>query len=111
MSAVDVIKRRAKPYTLTRPTTPTIVDGISTPGTPASIDIMAVIQTMTPKQVRNLPPGQNSGEWVNIWTESVIKINDKVSFRSVNFSVQRVALWEDGPFYIANATYTEDVLT
>ena len=111
MPAVDVIKRRAKPYNLTRLGTPTIVDGIATPGTPTVTEIQAVQQPMTAKELRNLPPGQNAGEWRNIWSEDEMKLTDTISINGLTFTVQRVALWEDGPFYIANANRTEDVLT
>lgn len=108
MPAVDVIKRRATPYTLTRPSTPTIVDGISTPGTPGSVEIEAYAQQMTAKQLRDLPPGQNAGEWINIWSEDELKNSDEIPFRGVNFTIKRVSLWEDGPFYIGNAVHTFD---
>lgn len=111
MSAVDVIRRRVKPYTLIRIATPTIVDGISTPGTPIVTTIDAVQQPMTAKQLRNLPQGQNSGEWRTVWTEAEIKVTDTITIGSIIFTFQRVALWEDGPFYIANVNHTDDVLT
>jgi len=110
MSAVDVIKRKVKDYTLTRASSPTIVDGVSTPGTPVTSVIKAYIQPMTSKDLRNLPQGQNAGEWINIWTENPIQIIDEVPFRGVQFTVQRVSLWDDGPFYIANANHTYDTL-
>lgn len=111
MSAVDVIRRRVKPYTLTRLVVPTIVDGISTPGTPVVSTIDAYQQPMTAKELRNLPQGQNSGEWRNIWTEAFLKLTDTITIGAIIFTIQRVTLWEDGPFYICNANHTGDVIT
>lgn len=108
MSAVDVIRRRAKAYILSRPGAATITDGIATAGAATSINIKAVVQQMTSKDLRNLPPGQNAGEWINIWSEDEMKLNDEIPFRGVNFTIQRISLWEDGPFYIANANHTFD---
>lgn len=122
MPAVDVIKRNAKSYVLTRPGTDAITDGLKVPGATTDIDIEAVIQQMTPKELRNLPPGQNSGEWINIWTETLVKMRDQVTYGGVLYTIQRVAFWEDpyrddptrddetGPFYICNASHTQDVL-
>lgn len=111
MSAVNVIRRRVKKYNLTRAAVPTIVDGISTPGTPTTTEIDAYQQPMTAKELRNLPPGQNSGEWRNIWSEIQMKLTDVMDINGLPFTVQKVVLWEEGPFYIANANHTEDVLT
>lgn len=110
MPAVNVIKRKAKPYVITRPGAEALVDGISTPAAGSNIDIEAVIQQMTAKELRNLPPGQNSGEWITIWSETLMKLRDQVTYGSILYTIQRVAYWEDGPFYIANANRTEDVL-
>ena len=110
MPAADVIKRRAKTYVLTRPGASTIVDGVATPGTGTDTDIEAVIQPMTAKELRNLPPGQNAGEWLNVWSEALMKMTDEITYSGVKYTVQRVALWEDGPFYIANASHTFDTL-
>lgn len=111
MPAADVIKRRAKSYTMTRPGTSAIVDGIATPSADTDIDIEAVIQPMTAKELRNLPPGQNAGEWVNVWSETQMKLNDVITYNGVAFTVQRTTMWEDGPFYIANANHTFDTLS
>ncbi len=111
MPAIELIRRRAKSYTLTRPGTATIVDGIATPPAATNIDIEAVQQPMTAKELRNLPPGQNAGEWRNIWSEYEMKLADMITINNLPFTVQRVTLWEDGPFFIANANRTEDVLT
>ncbi len=110
MPAVDVIKRRVKKYDLIRKGPPVIVDGISSrPTTTTEID--AYHQPMSPKELRNLPPGQNSGEWRNVWTEYPVKLTDEIDLNGILFVIQKAELWEDGPFYIANAVYTEDVLT
>lgn len=111
MSAVDVIRRRVTPHTLTRPGAHAIVDGIATPAAGSDITIDAYSQPMSPKELRNLPPGQNAGEWRNVWTEDSIKIRDVITINGNGFTVQRVSVWEEGPFTIANVNRIEDVLT
>lgn len=110
MSAVDVIRRRVKKYPLIRRGAAALVDGISTPAASTTIRIDAYQQPMSAKELRNLPPGQNSGEWRNVWTEYAIKLTDQITINGLNFTIQRVALWEDGSFFIGNANRTEDVL-
>lgn len=111
MSAVDVIRRRVKKYNLVRRGAATIAEGIATSGASTTTEIDAYQQPMTAKELRNLPPGQNSGEWRNVWTEYGIKLTDEIIINGLNFTIQRISLWEDGPFYIARANRTEDILT
>ncbi len=111
MSAVDVIRRRGRKYNLIRRGVATIVDGIATPAADVITPILAYHQPMTAKDLRNLPQGQNAGEWRNVWTEYAAKLTDKIDLNGIPYTVQRIALWQDGPFYILNVNYTEDVLT
>lgn len=111
MSAVDVIRRRVQKYDLTRPGADAFVDGIGTPGAGTVTEIDAYQQPMTPKELRNLPPGQNAGEWRNVWTEYAVKLKDQIDINGLTFTIQKVALWEDGIFYIANANRAEDALS
>ncbi len=110
MPVTDVIRRRVKKYNLTRRGTGAIVDGISTPGATFVLEIDAHQQPMTAKELRNLPPGQNSGEWRNVWTEDNIRITDQIDIAGLIFTVQRVTLWDDGPYYLANVNRTEDTV-
>lgn len=110
MPVLDVIRRRVKKYNLTRRGIGALVDGISTPAASIIIKIKAHQQPMTAKELRNLPPGQNAGEWRNVWTENDIRITDQIDICGLTFTVQRVTLWEDGPFFVANANRTQDTI-
>jgi len=111
MAAVDVIRRRVKTYSLNRRGPAVRIDGIAQPGTPVITDVLAYHQPMSPKELRNLPPGQNAGEWRNVWTEYPIKLTDIITLSGIAFTIQKVELWEDGPFHIGRANYTEDELS
>lgn len=102
MSAVTAIDRRAVSTTLLRKGTATFnTSGEPVPGANTTSTIRAVRQPMSGRQLMDLPEGLRSeAKWL-LWTRSEVRIDDAVSFGSVDCRV--VYLWprEEGGFYRA----------
>jgi len=110
MPVIDVIRSRAQTYQLIRPGTATLNQGYAVEAAPTIIPTDAHIQPLTPKQIRDLPPGQNATDWRNIWSEQEMRISDRITENGVTFTVKTIEYWEEGQFYHATAVITLDTL-
>ena len=104
----SVIRSRAVDVTRTRR-----VAGLSSTGygtnADTSVIIKAVIQPMSPKEMRNLPAGQRTLEWRNIWSEAELQNRDIITDPEGNvFTIQSVEFWRETPHYSAKATKAID---
>jgi hypothetical protein len=95
--------------TVTRTTrTASLTDGYGS-DVDVSGPILAVIQPMSGKELRNVPEGQNTLDWRNIWSLVEIKARELITDPEGNqFTIQSVEFWREGPFYKATAVRADD---
>ncbi len=108
MSVVDVIRRRLETVALERRAGITIVDGFPKEGTPTTSNIQAHVQQAQAKDLRNLPPGQSTQDWRVCWTETELLGADRITINGVQYTVQQVEFWDQGPFYKALMTDVDE---
>lgn len=103
VAILSVIRAHAIDVTLVRRTAGTNARGYTTNSDSSSV-IQAVIQPMTPKEMRNLPEGQDVLEANHIWSEIELRERDLVTNpEGIRFTIQGVEFWREGPFYHATA--------
>ena len=101
VAILSVIRAHLEDVTLVRRTAGTSSRGHAT-NTDAASTIKATIQPMTPKEMRNLPNGQDVIEANHIWSETELRERDLVTNpEGTQFTVQGVEFWREGPFYHA----------
>jgi len=110
MAVVDVVRARAKTLQLERPGVSVVSDGFATKGAPVITTIEAHAQPLSPKEIRDLEPGQDATVWRNIWSEFEMRISDEITSAGKKYTIKRVEYWEEGLFYRAQGVITEDVL-
>lgn len=108
MGVLDVIRRHQVTLTLERPGAVSIVDGFAVEGAPTQSQIQAAIQPMSPEELRNVPEGQNTLDWRNVWSQSELRVRDQVIQSGRNFTIQRVEHWPEGGFYKAQAVAVDE---
>lgn len=108
MSLADIIKARAKPVTITRSSGVTTVNGYRVPSAPVVINQDVYMQSMSRKDLRDVPEGQNTMEWMNVYSELEVKNKDVIAFNTVNYTVQDIAYRPEGPFYRGTAVKVND---
>jgi len=99
MNSANTVKRNAKPKPLIRSTGFTVVNRVNTPNTPINSTINVHIQPLSAEELRNVPEGQNTMQWVNMWSVEEIKNSDLID----TFTVQKTTHWEEGGFWVAQA--------
>ena len=110
MAVVDAVRSRAKTLVLERPGVTVNIDGFATKAAPTVSTIEAHAQPLSPQEVRDLPAGQNSTDWRNIWSEEEIILSDVITSLGKKYTIKRVEYWEEGLFYRAQGVKTEDNL-
>lgn len=101
---IKTIRRNAKTYSLKLAGLNAHGDdGFATESATVAADISAHIQPMGSKDLRNVPEGQNTLQWLVIWSEANIPEKAQITFGGVIFTIQKTELWDDGPFYKAAA--------
>jgi len=108
MPATDVIRRRGRNYTVSRPGSPTITDGYAVAGTPTAITVFAHVQPLSGEELRNLPPGQNATDWRIVWSIEELQLRDVITIDGDTYSVQRLMPWQD--HWQAHVTKVRDTL-
>lgn len=104
---IKTIRRNANSYVLTAAGSESFVDGYVVKGSETTQAIQAHIQPMSEKELRNAPSGQNTLQWIVIWSEIDLPEKDKITYNGVIFTIQRVEFWDDGSFYRAKAVHVE----
>jgi len=99
MSFISVIRKRSKTLPLIRSNGSTFVNRVNTPLPTTNTTISAHVQPLSDKELRNVPEGQNTMEWINIWSLSEIKPKDLIGVHTV----QKVKYWEEGKYWKAQA--------
>lgn len=108
MPVADVIRRNQRPLTLERLGAVAIAAGYAAEGTPTTSEIQGHTQPFSARELRNVPEGQNTLEWWHVWSETEIRVRDRVLFDGRAYTVQRVEDWPEGGFYHAWAVATTD---
>lgn len=110
MSVLDVIRGNSETIAVERRTASPIVDGFQQEGTPTTFNVQANIQQARRKDLANLPPGQRTQDWRVLWTETEMLTADRVTEAGIEYVVQSVEHWKQGPFYQALMTKIDDVI-
>ena len=106
---IKTIRRNAKTHSLKLAGANSFGDdGFATEASTSSANIEAVVQPMEFKDLRNVPEGQNTLQWVSIWSESNIPEKAEIVSGGATFTIQRTQFWEAGGFYKAAAVHLED---
>jgi len=106
---IKTIRRNAKTYSLKLAGANTYGDdGFATEAVTAASDIKAHIQPAGAKELRNLPEGQNTLQWIVIWSESNVPEKAEITYGGVAFTIQKVEYWDDGGFYKSMAVKATD---
>ena len=110
MSVVDVIRRRTETVAFERRAGVTVVDGFQVEGTPTTGNILAHVQQVLQKDLRNMPEGQRTQDWRKFWSDTQMFEADRLTVAGVEYRFQSVEFWSQGPFYIAMATKVDDLI-
>jgi len=110
MTIRDVVSRHSKRYTVHRPTPATVTDGFAVAATPDTFVVKAHVQPLSPKELRNLEPGQNGSDWRNVWCLSLLKLRDRIKIESQWYTVQREETWVEGEFWHVQVVRAMDTL-
>jgi len=108
MALTDLIAEYAVPVTVYRPGVTTTVDGYRTRAPDTVINTEVHFQPMSPKELRNVPEGQNTLEWYVGWSEIELKVKDKIDMGGIAVTVQRREYWPEGPFWKVQASNVTD---
>lgn len=101
VAILSVIRAHLEDVTLVRRTASTTSQGYAA-NTDLTSTIKATIQPMTPKEMRNLPKGQQVLEANHIWSETELRERDLITNpEGTRFTVQGVEFWREGPFFHA----------
>ena len=90
MAVVDVVRSRVKTLALERPGATVNTDGFATKAAPVVSTIEAHAQPLSPKEIRDLEPGQNATDWRNIWSEEEMFLSDVITSLGKKYTIKRV---------------------
>ncbi len=111
MSVKSVIIRRQKAVSRSRPGAAIRAGGYAKKGIPTVTTIQAHVQPLSPKEIRDLPPGQNAVDWRNVWsTTDDLLINDTITTGGVSYRLKNAIFWEEGEFYQAQGSKVSDTI-
>lgn len=111
MSVKSVIIRRQKPVQRSRPGVETNVGGFIQKATPTTTTIQAHVQPLSPKEIRDLPPGQNAIDWRNVWSATDdLLINDVITVGGISYRLKSAIFWEEGEFYHGQGSKVSDTI-
>jgi hypothetical protein len=80
-------------------------------GTPATTTIQAHVQPLSPKEIRDLPPGQNAIDWRNVWsTTDDLLIGDIITVGGISYRLKSAIYWEEGEFYQGQGSKVSDTI-
>lgn len=97
--------------TRSRPGTATRSGGYAKPGTPTTKTILAHVQPLSPKEIRDLPPGQNAIDWRNFWsTTDELLIKDSITTGGITYRLKSVIFWDEGEFWQGQGSKVSDTI-
>lgn len=105
----DLLQDFMVPVTLTRPISEAVSVGFVTEIKVPILGATGHMQPLSPRELRNVPEGQNTLEWWNVWSQSEIRVKDIVTEPGKQTVViQRVETWVEGKFWHAQGTKVTD---
>ena len=111
MSVKSVIIRRQKSVQRSRPGSDVKTGLYIAKGTPTITTIQAHVQPLSPKEIRDLPSGQNAIDWRNIWsTTDDLLINDVITVGGIAYRLKSAIFWEEGEFYQGQGSKVSDTI-
>ena len=106
----DALQEFEETYSLKRFTSDSEALGNITQVFAAAVDFLAVIQPMSDKDLRNVPEGQNSLDWISCWSEVDFALKDLVTYNGIDYEVAKKGRWEETPYFKYSLVSTEDRL-
>src|SRR5215208_4450917 len=97
MPAADVIRRRGDNIQISRPGSITVTDGYAIPAADSTVTVFGVVQPLSGEEIRNLPPGENSVDWRNVWATTEIRVRDRLTADGMLFTIQKIEDWNAAP--------------
>lgn len=99
MRAADVVRRHARRMKVLRLQPDVVVDGYQQQTTQTIMALISV-QPLSGQDVRNLPPGQNSTDWLRVWSDRELKTLDRLTVNGELFTVESLLDWSaEGKFW------------
>ncbi len=106
---LEAIESEVVNVTLVRRTAGLNVRGYGTETVDSTTVIKAAIQPMGDRELRNMPEGQNTLEWWNLWSESELRVRDLVTGpQGVQLTIQKIKERHEGVYFRASATRVTD---
>ncbi len=101
VAILSVIRAHLEDVTLVRRVSGTNARGYAT-NVDTTSTIKATIQPLSPREMRNLPKGQETIFASNVWSETELRERDLVTNpEGTTLTLQGVEFWREGPFYHA----------
>lgn len=110
MSVVDVIRRNSETLAVERRDLAGVTDGFHTENAPTTFNIQGHIQQAQQQDLINAPEGQRTEDSRVLWTETEMLVADRVTESGIEYIVQSVEFWKQGPFYKAVMVEVKDVI-
>ena len=110
LSVTDVIRRHSETLSVERRNISSVVGGFHQEGMPDIFNIVAHIQQARQKDMENAPEGQRTEDTRVIWTETKLKVADRITEAGIEYIVQSLEHWKQGPFYKTLAVEVDDTL-
>jgi hypothetical protein len=108
MTVEIAIKEFEKTYQKKSYTGNTTTNGYLTNTYADEVNIKAVIQPMSPKELRNVPEGQNTLDWISAWVRNSINLKDIIIYNGNEYEVQKKEYWNETPYNKVSAVITKD---
>lgn len=108
-NVVDLLRFHAVTLDIERPGAQTLSGGYASEASPTQLQFDGVIQPLSPIELHNLPEGQGTLEWRNVWSETEIRIRDRITHGSKVYTVHNLEnRMDEGGFYKAQAVRSDD---
>jgi len=110
MSVFDVIRRNSETLAVERRVLAGVVGGFQTEAAPTTFNIEGHIQQARQQDMVNAPEGQRTEDWRVLWTGTEMLAADRVTESGIEYIIQSVEFWKQGPFYKAMMAEVADLI-
>lgn len=98
--ALKAVEALAVPLTVSRPSGTTRQNGYGAKTLSSVAGVSGHMQPLSPREMRNVPEGQNELEWWHVWALQEIRPDDRITDgHAPTVVLQRVEAWKEGPFW------------
>ena len=112
MPLEEVIWERGLPLTVNRWQGDAVSGGYVTPQYAAVTGLIGHMQPLTDKELRQVPEGQNTLEWWNVWCTGALEVGDYVTDGVAPLvKLLKRQYWKEGEFWHMQGVKTTDNLT